>query len=191
MRSIILPKFCKYVILLFLIILGWMVFFGITWAKDVKVGFFDLDKLKSELPFFQNLTDVLSAKDDELEQFRGKLYKDYLKFYQENSQSCDREKLGKSAADQAQITEHFQSELDTKIKEMNDQIEQKRLENETFKTEQNQAVKAKVLKLVATISTKKKLMAVVEKDSVLYGGTDITDDIVKQFQKEEKQYKTQ
>jgi Skp family chaperone for outer membrane proteins len=191
MKLTMLQKSGRYFVFLMIIGFAWMSLGGAVWAKELKVGFYDLERLKYELPFFQKLNEVFKAKDAELELFRGNLYKEYMSFYNENTQRHKKEASGKSAAEQDQIAARFQTELNNKIKEMNDQLEKKRLMNEEFKKEQIQATNDRIDELVAAVSAKKKLALVVEKSSVLYGGTDITQDIIKKVQKDAKQDKTE
>ena len=190
MKFKIFPKFSRYFMLLSIVVIIASAFWGETFAKDVKLGFYDTQRLESELPFYQRLMDSIQAREKEYEQFRGNLYKDYLKYYQERSQKYNQEKSEKTGAELAQITERFQAELNNKIKEMNDQLEKKRLETETFKEEQNQAYKDKIMGLVKAVADKKKMSFVIPKDLVLFGGTDLTNDIIKKVKKDEKDNKT-
>jgi hypothetical protein len=176
----------------FLLIIGFvaMSLWGTVQAKELKVGFYDLQRLQDELPFFLKLSETFKAKDAELETFRGNLYKEYTSFYYENTRKYDKEATGKSSAEKDQISERFQAELNNKIKEINMQLEKKRLQIDELKTEQTQAANNEFMELVAVVSKKKKLALVVEKSMVLYGGTDITQDIIKKVKKDEKQNKS-
>lgn len=179
-------------ILLLIVGLAWTGLWGtVQAAKEIKAGYYDLERLRSELPFFQKLDEIFKAKDAELEVFRGGLYKEYQGFYNEKLKIYQKETSGKSEVEKNQITERFKTQLNNRIKEMNDQLEKKRLQIQEFKTEQTQAADDQLKELVAAVSGKKKLAFVVEKSMVLSGGTDITKDIIKKVAKDEKQDKTQ
>lgn len=191
MKLTILQKSGRFFVSLLTIGFVWMCLWGTVEAKEIKVGFYDLQLLRYELPFFQKLTETCKAKDAELEVFRGKLYKEYMSFYDENIRKYHKETTGKSDAEKAQISARFQAQLNNRIKEINEQLEKKRLQIEEFKMEETRATDDQLMELVAAISRKKKLAMVVEKNRVLYGGTDITKDIIKKVKKDEKQDKTE
>jgi Skp family chaperone for outer membrane proteins len=189
MNLTILRQFCKLLVFPLIIALGWISFTGIVFGKELKIGFIDTERLHAELPFYQELEDVLKAKDAELDRFRGDLYKEYLQFYQAREQEYNRENLDKSSGEQAKIAEHFQAEIKTKMDELNSQLAKKKQEIEAVKAEQNQALIDKVNQLITDFSKRKKLAAVIDKKLVLYGGTDITKDIIKKANKDQKKIK--
>jgi outer membrane protein len=176
---------------IFLLTVGlvWLCLWGTAQAKEVKVGFYDLERLRSELPFYQKLNDIFKAKDSELEAFRGNLYKEYLSFYNENTKKYNKEAAGKSNSETSQIAARYEAQLNNRIKEINEQLEKKRLQITEFKTEETQAADDHLKEVMVAVSAKKKLAIVVEKRTVLYGGTDITQDIIKKVKKDEKQDK--
>jgi Skp family chaperone for outer membrane proteins len=191
MKLTILRKPTRLLVWLLAMGLVWGLLWGTALAKEVKAGYYDLERLQAELPFFQKLKDTFAARDAELEALRGSLYKVYLKFYEENFKQYNKEAAGKSDAEKEQIYERFQTRINNRIKEMNDQLEKKRLENEALKAEDIQATNDRLKELVAQVAAKKKLAVVVERKLVLYGGTDITQEIIKKVKKDEKQDKVQ
>ena len=192
MKLTILQKSGRRFIALLIIGLAWSGLWGtVQAAKEIKAGYYDLERLRSELPFYQKLNEAFMEMDAELEAFRGNLYKQYLGFYNENLKKYNKEISGKSDAEKEQISDRFQTQLDNRIKEMNDQLEKKQRQNEELKTEQTRAAEEHLKELVAAVASKKKLAFVVEKNMVLSGGTDITKDIIKKVMKDEKQDKTE
>lgn len=191
MKLTILQKSGRSFIFLVTVGLVWLCLWGTAQAKEIKVGFYDLERLQSELSFFQKLNGILKAKDDELEAFRGSLYKEYLSFYNENTKKYDKEVTGKSDSEKTQITARFQAQLNNRIKEINEQLENKRLQIAEFKTEETRAANDKLKEVMAAVSAKKKLAVIIEKSMLLYGGTDITQDIIKKVKKDEKKDKTE
>lgn len=191
MKLTFLQKSGRSFVFLLIVGLVWLCLWGTAQAKEIKIGFYDLERLRSELSFFLKLNDDFKAKDSELEAFRGNLYKEYLSFYNENTKKYNKEVTGKSDSEKAQIAARFQSQLSNRINEINEQLEKKRLQIEEFKTEETQAANDQLREVMAAVSAKKKLAIVVEKSLVLYGGTDITQDIIKKVKKDDKQDKTE
>lgn len=191
MKLMILQKSGRLIFFLLIISLAGSGLWGtVQAAKEIKAGYYDLERLRSELPFFQKINEIYKEKDAELEAFRGNLYKDYLSFYDENIKKFNKEASGKSENEKNQLFERFQTQINNRIKTMNDQLEKKRLQIEDFKMEQTRAANEQLKELVAAVASKKKLAFVVDKSMVLSGGTDITKDIIKKVMKDEKRDKT-
>jgi Skp family chaperone for outer membrane proteins len=176
-------KILIFPLIIFLIGVG---FSGIVFGKELKIGFIDMERLHAGLFYYQELEDAMKAKNVELDSFRGDLYKEYLQFYQEHEQKYNREKEDKSPGEQTEIAEHFQAEIKAKMDELNIQLEKKKQEIETYNADQNQFLIDKVAKLITDISKKEKYTAVIDKKLVLYGGTDITNNIIKKAEKDHK-----
>ncbi len=189
MNLTFLRQFYKFAVFSIIIVLIGISINGVVFGKELKIGFVDMERLHAEIPFYQELEDVLKAKDVELERFRGDLYKEYIQFYQVREQKYNWEKLDKLSG-QDDVTERFQSDLKIKMNGLNNRLEQKKQEIDNFKTEQSQALTTKIDKLINDYSKHKKLAMVIDKKLVLYGGTDITNDIIKKVDKELKKNKT-
>ena len=157
--------------------------------KELQIGYVDFDRLHNELPFYQRVDDLVKSKDNEMEVFRGNLYRDYLQYYKKREQDFQKEKFGKSSSEQTQITERFQADVKVKMTEINNQLETKQQEITTIKSQRNQELVIKVDQLIKDVSKKKKLDCVIEKSLIFHGGTDITSDIVNKVLKEEKKSK--
>ncbi len=174
----------RFLILSFILVLAGVSLNGTVFGKSLKVGFIDMELLRTELPYYQELENIFKAKDAELESFRGSLYKEYLQFYQQREQNYLKEKTGRSSEEQERLSQRFQTEVKAKMAQLNEQLEKRQGELEKFKEEQNQMLIDKVNELINTVSAKAKVATVIEKKYVFYGGTDITKKVIDKVKKD-------
>lgn len=175
-------------------VLGLMVSFsgfaGAAPAGNGNVGLVDMGKLQEELPEFQRLEVLVKDKESEFKLFQNYVFTQHQNVLKSLKDKADQEKTGKSTADQAAIEKRFDEEVQKKTDETKNQLEQKRNEFMQQLNAEKSVVEENVKKLINKVAEEKKVTVVLDKNAVLYGGTDITDAVIEKGKKEADTSKT-
>jgi Skp family chaperone for outer membrane proteins len=146
-----------------------MTFAGSAFSAPV-VGIVDTKKIFESSKLFEALN---KAKSD-----LGNLEEDIKKETLYKSKLLEEARAKKTKdADLQKMQEKFQKELEDKRTSAQEASEKKQKELE----EMSVKLKADVENAIKDVATEKKLEAVVDKQAVLFGGTDITEDVIKKI----------
>lgn len=183
----------NYVVGVVLILTCVLLFSSLSGAasnSNASIGVVDMEKIQKDLPDYQKLQSLVKDKDAEFKLFQNYVYVQHQNSLKSLKEKADKEKEGKNSEQQAAIDTKYNEEIQKKTEETRDQLDKKR--NELMKTinEQKAVVEEQVKKLIASIAQDKKLSVVLEKGSVLYGGTDITELVIEKGKKEAEKVKT-
>lgn len=148
------------------------------------IGFVDSERLQAELPDYKNLQDVLKDKQSEFNLFQSYLFQKHGSELKALDEQAKKEKDGKSADEQAAIDKKYKDEAQKKADDIKTQLDQKRSEIQKFLNDQKKSVDEKMKKVIADVAADKKLTAVMDKNALYYGGTDITDAVIEKAKKD-------
>ncbi len=145
-------------------------FTGVSLAKDPTVGLVDMQKIYETSKFAQEVNKAKKELED--------AQTNYDKDTQDKANKLDEARIKKVAeAELKKMQDQFQKELENKRKEgqMLSAQKQKDLEDleKKFKGEVDDTIK--------NVAKEKNIDVVVLKQAVLFGGTDITDDVIKKL----------
>lgn len=134
------------------------------------VGIVDTKKIldSSQLPA------ALNTAQKEVENFKMESQKIRLNKSKELEAARDKKA---TEAELKKMTEQFQKELETREQQGIDLENQKRKELEDLSTK----LRSKVDEAIKSVAQDKKLDVVVDKQAVLFGGTDVTEDVIKKI----------
>lgn len=143
---------------------------GTSSAFAAGVAIVDTKKIleSSQLPV------ALNAAQKEVENFKNESQK--LRLSKSKDLETAREKKA-TEADMKKMAEQFQKELETREQQGLALEDKKRKELEDLSTK----LRAKVDEAIKSVAQDKKLDVVVDKQAVLFGGTDITEDVIKKI----------
>lgn len=147
------------------------------------IGFVDSERLQSELQDYKDLQNVLKDKQAEYNLFQSYLFQKHGSELKALDDQAKQEKEGKSTDEQAAIDKKYKDEAQKKADDVKAQLDQKRTEIQKFLNDQKKSVDDKIKKIIADVATDKKLTAVLDKNALLYGGTDITDAVIEKAKK--------
>jgi Skp family chaperone for outer membrane proteins len=150
-----------------------------------SVGIVDMEKLHTELLDFQDLQAMANEKENGLKSFQGYLLSQHRVAAKELQDKFDKEKTGKSAEDQKTLEKRYQDELRKKGEELNKQLVQERTKILKELDEQKKKADERMREMISTVAADKKLSVVFDKNAVLFGGTDITDLVIKKAKKDD------
>jgi len=151
--------------------------------SSLAVGYVDTEQLQNQLPDFQRLKDEAKDKKAELDLYQGYLLQQDLNTAKGLKDQCDKEKAGKSQADQDEIDKKYQLAVRKMGEEVNDKVNQKGAEMENALNDMHKGIVEKVKKLISDVATQKKLTMVIDKNALWFGGTDITQPVIDQAKK--------
>jgi outer membrane protein len=143
---------------------------GIASAKDYHVGFVDTQKI------FQSskLSEALNTAQNDVKAREGEFSKDTL----DKSKLLEEARAKKvSDADLKKMQDTFQKELESKRASLELLKENKQKELE----EMSKKLKGQVEDAIKNVAKDKQIDVVVDKQAVLFGGTDITEDVIKKI----------
>jgi Skp family chaperone for outer membrane proteins len=151
-----------------------------------KVGYVDTDKLHAELPDFQDFQAIMQEKENGFKSFQGYLLSQHRVALKEMQDKATSEKNGKSTEEQTAIDKRYQDDVKKKSDELNAQLEKER--NKIVKELNDKKKKAdeRTRALISDVANDKKLSIVFDKNAVLFGGTDITDNVIAKAKKDVK-----
>ena len=158
--------------------------FSLAASNQSSIGSIDMERIQNEIPDFLRLAEVLKEKQQEFNLYRGYIYQQAQNAIKALQDKATQEKTGKSAEEQANIDKRLQDEAKKKNDEVNNQLEQKSSEFQKYLNDQKKGTLDKLKKTIADVAADKKLSAVFEKGSMLYGGEDITQAVIDKAKKE-------
>jgi Skp family chaperone for outer membrane proteins len=161
-------------------------FTGAVSAKDSSignVGYVDVDKLHQQLPDFNNLEAVMKEKESGFKYFQGYLFSQHRTAVKDLQDKATAEKEGKTPEEQAAVDNKLQEDLKKKSDELNAQLEKERSKIMQELNDLKSKADEKTKTLISEVAKDKKLGIVFDKNAVLYGGTDITDEVIAQAKK--------
>jgi Skp family chaperone for outer membrane proteins len=94
------------------------------------------------------------------------------------------EKKGKSTEEQAKIEKRYQDDVKNKTDELNGKLENERKKIVQELNAQKKKADEKTKVIISEVAKDKKISIVFDKNAVLFGGTDITDQVIKKAQKD-------
>ncbi|HYH03990.1 MAG TPA: OmpH family outer membrane protein [Bacillota bacterium] len=159
---------------------------GAASSNTGSIGFVDMEKLQNELQEFKNFQAVVKEKENSYKLYQGYIFSEHnsaIKVLQDKATS---EKNGKSADEQATIEKRFQDDVKKKLDDTNGKLEKERAKIMEELKGLREKADENTKKLIGEVAADKKLTVVLEKNSVLFGGTDITDQVIEQAKKNEK-----
>lgn len=152
--------------------------------SSVNIGYVDMEKLQKELPDYQRFEAQLKDKESEFKLFQGYVLQQHRNSLKELQDKAEAEKKGKTAEEQTAIDNRYKDETQKKSDELNTKLEQKRNEIMQDLNKLKKDADEKVRKLINDVAAEKKFSLVLEKSSIYYGGTDITDAVIEKAKKE-------
>jgi Skp family chaperone for outer membrane proteins len=168
-------------------------FTGAVSAKDStigNVGYVDVVKLHQEMPDFTNLEAVMKEKESGFKYFQGYLFSQHRTAVKGLQDKATAEKDGKTPEEQAAIDNKLQEDLKKKSDELNAQLEKERSKIMQELNDMKNTADEKTKTIISEVAKDKKLGIVFDKNAVLYGGTDITDEVIAQGKKKAKKAET-
>lgn len=156
-------------------------------AASITIGYVDMEKLKKELPDYQNLQQTIKDKESEFNLFRGYLYQEHQTAIKDLERRIAQEKAGKSAEVQAELDKKQQNEIKKKTEELNSRLSEKLAEIQDYLRKQEQAVQDKINQLIKEVAEEKNVYVVLDKKVVFHGGKDLTKEIIEKEKKKAEQ----
>jgi Skp family chaperone for outer membrane proteins len=158
---------------------------GAAPQKDLNnVGYVDIGKLHEELPDFQNLQAIMQEKENGFKSFQGYILSQHRVALKELQDKVTSEKKGKSTEEQAKIEKRYQDDVKNKTDELNGKLENERKKIVQELNAQKKKADEKTKVIISEVAKDKKISIVFDKNAVLFGGTDITDQVIKKAQKD-------
>jgi Skp family chaperone for outer membrane proteins len=158
---------------------------GAAPQKDLNnVGYVDVEKLHEELPDFQNLQAIMQEKENGFKSFQGYILSQHRVALKELQDKVTSEKKGKSTEEQAKIEKRYQDDVKNKTDELNGKLENERKKIVQELNAQKKKADEKTKVIISEVAKDKKISIVFDKNAVLFGGTDITDQVIKKAQKD-------
>lgn len=160
---------------------------GAAPAKDTtNIGIVDMEKLQNELPDFQDLKSLVKEKENGFKHFQGYLLSQHRAALKEIQDKATSDKNGKKADEQAEIEKRFQDDVKKKSEETNDKLEKERSKIMQELNEVKKKAEDDTRKLITEVAADQKLSVVLDKNAVLFGGTDITGKVIEKAKKDAK-----
>lgn len=147
-------------------------FSGASFAKDSPIGFVDTKKIFES----SKLAEAVSSAEKELQSFKENLDKDTLN-KSKQLEDAKAKKIGDAKLKEMQ--DKFQTEIENKRKEGLALREKKQKDLEDMSTK----LKQEIDDIIKTVAKEKQVDVVVDKQLILFGGTDITEDVIKSLNK--------
>lgn len=141
-------------------------------AKDATVAIVDTKKILEN----SNLPSALNSAQKEVETFKTESQKILMN---RTKQLDDARAKKASDADLKKMQETFQKEIDARNSDGMALEEKKKKELEDLSTK----LKSDVEEAIKAVAKEKQIDVVVDKQAVLFGGTDITEDVIKKIKK--------
>jgi outer membrane protein len=145
-------------------------FTGIASAKDSNVGFVDTQKI------FQSskLAEALTSAQNDVKVRENDFSKETL----DKSKLLEEARTKKvSDAELKKMQDKFQNELETK----RESLEQLKVNKQKELEEMSKKLKIQVEEAIKVVAKDKQVDVVVDKQAVLFGGIDITEDVIKKM----------
>ncbi|HEY8462898.1 MAG TPA: OmpH family outer membrane protein [Bacillota bacterium] len=156
---------------------------GAAPAKEAKIGIVDMEKLQKELPDYQDLQSMIKEKESGFKNYQGYLLSQHRQALKELQDQADKDKKGKSSEAQATVEKKFQEQVKKQAEETNAKLEKERDKIMKELNERKQKADENTKKLISDVAADKKLSIVFDKNAVLFGGTDITDQVIAKAKK--------
>lgn len=148
------------------------------------VGYFDFDMLKSQLPEFKAYQEYIKNSETEYNLIRASYLQEQSNKAKALQDKANQEMTGKTPEEQEVIRKRLREDIQRTIDEAKAQIEKKKDEIQKTIEDKEKALMETIRQYVSDVATDKKLSLVLIKSVVFYGGTDITEDILKKAKKE-------
>ncbi|GIW23199.1 MAG: hypothetical protein KatS3mg068_2206 [Candidatus Sericytochromatia bacterium] len=142
-----------------------------SFAKDI-VGIVDTRKVFENSSLALEYSKVQKEIQDLQEAYKKKTLDNTKKLEEAKNKKLSEQELSK-------LQEQFSKELENERKNADELYEKKRIDFEKL-TEQ---FKTDMQKAIEDVAKEKQLQVIVEKQAVLFGGTDITEDVIKKLNK--------
>jgi Skp family chaperone for outer membrane proteins len=166
---------------------------GAVSAKDStigNVGYVDVAKLQQQLPDFNKLEAVMKEKESGFKYFQGYLFSQHRSALKELQDKATAEKDGKTPEQQTEIDNKLQEDLKKKSDALNAQLEKERSKIMQELNDLKSKADEKTKTLISEVAHDKKLGIVFDKSAVLFGGTDITDEVIAKGKKADQKAET-
>lgn len=147
-------------------------------APDSTVGYVDMERIQKELPEYIEFLKVAKDKEAEFNFYKSYLNKQLEGYNRDISAKAEQEKNGKSADEKAKIDQKYQEQIQAKLTDLNNQLNAKNNEITEYLNQQKNVVMEKLKKIIDTVAADLKLTVVLDKNALLYGGTDITQTVL-------------
>ena len=147
------------------------------------VGYVDNEKIVNTLPDYKNFQKDIKDKESQFNQYENTLMQQHNTYLKDLDKKATQEKSGKSTEEQTAIDKKYRETAQKRSDAVKGQLEQKRNEIMKALNDQKKAIDAKVMKSIANIAAQKNLTMALDKKSIYYGGTDITDAVVENMKK--------
>ena len=159
---------------------------GAASSNTGSIGFVDMEKLQNELQDFKNFQTLVKEKENSYKLYQGYVFSEHNSAIKVLQDKANSDKSGKSADEQAAIEKRFQEEVKKKVDDTNDKLKKEQAKIMEELNSLRKKAEENTKKLISEVAADKKLTVVLEKSAVLYGGVDITDQVIEQAKKNSK-----
>ncbi len=174
---------------LFFLLSGVLLFFltsGFVEAffwRTPEYGFIDLTRIQAEARRYSLLQEELDRLEQEFEAFREEVRAEHARKVRELTKEFTA-KIGEDGIEMPVLEEEFTRRAEKLAEENQAKLDQKRAEIDRLKEERRKAVEDELKVIVEKVAKKTRVQAVLLKERIITGGRDLTDDVLKEWEKE-------
>lgn len=150
--------------------------------RTPEYGFIDLARIQAEARRYSLLQEELDRLEQEFQEFREKVLAEHARKVRELTEEFA-EKIGEAGIEMPVLEEEFTRRAEKLAEENQAKLDQKRAEIDRLKQEKRKAVEDELLTIVEKVAKNTRVKAVLLKEQIISGGRDLTDDVLKEWQK--------
>jgi len=152
---------------------------GLVTAKSGStVGYVDLQRLRNELPQFQDLQELLQQKNAEFNSYGAYLQTQQNNELRDLEKQKEAELKGKAEAERKEIEAKYQEQARKIIKSYQQKLEAENARLSGEVQAKHDEIMAQIEQILAEIAKKEGYAIILEKSIVYYGGADLTDQVI-------------
>lgn len=162
---------------------------GVSAAPAVSVAYVDIAKLQAEMPEYQEFMKLIEKQEQDFKVYRNDIFTKHQEELIKLDAECKNEKSGKSEAEQSAIDERYKAIIKEKTEATAKEVDAKRNEIRQALDAEKVKVESAVKQIIQSVADSKKASTVIDKNAVIVGGVDITEDVLKESKKAQSKSK--
>jgi len=151
--------------------------------RTPEYGFIDFARIQAEARRFSLLQEELDRLEQKFQEFREEILAEHARRVKGLTEEFT-EKIGGDGIEMPVLEEEFTRRAEKLAEENQAKLDQKRTEIEQLKQEKRKAVEDELSAIVEKVAEKTRVKAVLFKERIITGGRDLTDDVLKEWEKE-------
>lgn len=152
---------------------------------SIKYAVIDLERIEAEAKGFTRFREERARLQKEFEDFREQVLAEHAKAVKELAKEFA-EKTGGDGTEQPLLNREYTRRAEQLANEAQKKLDEKNKEIQKLIEEKEKAARDELQAIVKKVAEKKRIKTIILKQHVIKGGRDITDDIIKEWEKELK-----